>query len=57
LSDSSPDSKKPTISAAKANPSAAEQALQFQENATKISHDEWVRRKDHANELRAKLIL
>jgi len=27
------------------------------EKALKVSHEEWVRRKDHENELRAKLIL
>ena len=32
-------------------------ALQRQQAAPKISHDEWVRRKDHETQLRAKLIL
>jgi hypothetical protein len=35
----------------------AAKLLELQELAKKISHEEWVRRKDHENQLRGKLII
>jgi hypothetical protein len=35
----------------------AAQLLALQEMAKKISHEEWVRRKDHENQLKQKLII
>jgi len=35
----------------------AQQLLALQEAAAKISHEEWVRRKDHETQLRQKLII
>ena len=37
--------------------SEAAQLLALQEQAKKISHEEWVRKKDHETQLRAKLII
>ena len=38
-------------------PSEAAKILEMEARAKKISHESWVRRKDHENQLRQKLII